>query len=70
MTGTVTHECPVTTIRKATTPPMIVSVPNMRERTIISMMTGPLRIRPMIQPTNMNAGPKKPSIPEHHMMTK
>ena len=49
---------------------MIVSVPNMRERTIISMMTGPLRIRPIIQPTNMNAGPKKPSIPEHHMMTK
>ena len=66
----VTHECPVTTIRKATTPAMIVTVPNIRERTIISMTTGPLRIRPTIKPTNMNAGPKKPSIPEHHMRMK
>ncbi len=38
---------------------MIVSVPNVRERTIISLMTGPLRIRPMIQLTNMNAGPHR-----------
>ena len=66
----VTHACPVTTIRKATMPPMIVSVPNMRERTSISMTTDPLSSSPTIQPTNMNAGPKKPSIPEHHMRTK
>ena len=66
----VTHACPVTTIRKATTPPAIVSVPNIRERTSISMTTDPLSSSPMIHPTNMNAGPKKPSIPEHHMRTK
>ena len=66
----VTHACPVTTMKKATMPAMIVIVPNMRERTIISMTTGPLRRRPTIPPTNMNAGPKKPSIAEHHMRTK
>ena len=44
--------------------------PNMRERTSMSMMTGPFRRRPTIPPTNINAGPKKPSIPEHHMRTK
>ena len=51
-------------------PAMIVIVPNMRERTSMSMMTGPFRRRPTIPPTNMNAGPKKPSIAEHHMRTK
>lgn len=60
----------VRTMRTPTTPPMIVSVPNMRERTSMSMTTEPLSRRLTTPPTNMNAGPKKPSIPEHHMRTK